>query len=217
MWIDIKTGLVVRTHSDARAARRNWSAPNELTDAMLLDQGFMPITPTPAALLDPATQVAVELPPVAINGVWTQAWRIDNRPVAEVIAALAQAKEAAIAKVYPDVDAIYDLAIGRRATEYAEAEAGARAFMADQTITQVSGYVSGFAVDNPTGVVQSNLWSAMQIIGRADAFKKAQLDMRTVRFTAQKAMRVAVTKTQLDAAVHDWNGFISKVRQNLGL
>lgn len=220
MWYDTKTGLVVRTHSEARAARKDWAAPNVLTDAMLESVGFLPITPT-AIDIDPSTQVAVELPPVLINGVWTQAWRIDTLSQSTVAAALAKSKEVQIANTYTDVNNIYDLAIGSRVTEYTKAEAAARAFMADQVAPVngfvVSGYVSGFAVDNPTNQVQTNLWSAQVIIARADAFEEAQLALRTVRFTAQKAMRSSVNQTQLDAAVHDWKGFIERTRQQLDL
>jgi len=215
MWIDTQNGKVIHSHAEARAARPNWGAPNQLTENMLNEQGFMSVQETPTGI-DPAIQMAIELPPVFSGGVWRQAWRIVTIPSAQLEANLASLKEAAIAKSYADVDNIYDLAIGRRQSEYTEAEAAARAYMANPN-APVSGYVSGFAVDNPTGQVQSNLWSAQQIIGRADAFRAAQLAMRTVRFTAQKAMRASINLAQLDDANHDWKGFIERTRLTLGL
>jgi hypothetical protein len=133
------------------------------------------------------------------------------------VATLASLQADAIAQTYPDVDAVYEAAIGRRATEYAEAEVDARAFAADAYTVDTTPYVTGFALRNPTGVAQTNEWAARQIIGRADAFKQAQLAMRNTRFDRQADMRAATTYAELQAAVSAWDGFIAALRSQLGI
>jgi hypothetical protein len=131
---------------------------------------------------------------------------------------LADLQAAAIAKTYPDVDAVYDAAIGRRATEYASAEAAAREYLGAEVRPEiVSGYITGHARSNPTGQQQTNEWAAQQIIERADAFRWAELQMRNVRFDRQADMRAATTPEELGAAVAEWDGFILRLRSTLGL
>lgn len=124
---------------------------------------------------------------------------------------------AAIAKTYIDVDRVYKDAIGRRATEYQEAEDAARAFAAAGYTGEVSEYVSDYAAHNVTGEAQTNQWAADQIIARADAFRTAQAAMRSQRFQRQSDMRAASTPEALAAAVAAWDGFIAALRGQLGL
>jgi hypothetical protein len=155
---------------------------------------------------------------------WT-AYRADDArsgvellpPAAPAPIDLAAVKARAIAKTYVDVDAVYDAAVGRRATEYQEAEAAARAFADAGYAGDVSEYVSDYALHNPTGTEQSNQWAADQVIARADAFRAAQKAMRTQRFASQAAMRAAATGEALAAAVAAWADFISATRAELGL
>jgi hypothetical protein len=126
-------------------------------------------------------------------------------------------KAAAITKTYADVDGVYKAAIGRRATEYQDAEDAARAFAAAGYMGDVSEYVSDYAAHNVTGEAQTDQWAADQIIARADAFRAAQAAMRTKRFEWQAAMRAASTPDELAAAVAAWNGFIAALRGQLGL
>jgi hypothetical protein len=130
---------------------------------------------------------------------------------------LADAKAAAIAKTYPDVDAVYDASIGRRTTEYTRAEEAARAYKAADFTGLVSDYISGHARSNPTGTEQTNGWAAQQIIERADTFHWAELQMRNVRFDRQADMRAAATHDELRMAIAAWDGFIADLRAQLGL
>jgi len=133
-------------------------------------------------------------------------------------AVLEDEKVAAVTKTYPDVDSVYQDAIGLRATEYANAESAARAYIAaDPKPSPASGYITGHALNNPTGQVQSEVWAAQQIIERADAFRWAELQMRNVRFLHQAEMRAATSLEMLDAAVASWDNFIKWLREILGL
>lgn len=131
---------------------------------------------------------------------------------------LADLQAAAIAQTYVDVDAVYEAAIGRRVSEYQNAEAAAREYLvADVEPAVVSSYITGHARSNPTGQQQTNEWAARQIIERADAFRWAELQMRNVRFERQADMRAATSGTQLATAVDEWNTFITWLRATLGL
>lgn len=123
----------------------------------------------------------------------------------------------AIAQTYTDVDAVYDDAIGRRGTEYLEAETEARVFRAAGYTGTVSPYISGHAKNNPTGQQQTDKWAADEIIMRADAFLGAQLAMRNKRFESQVKMRAATTEADLNTAWQEWSGFIAYLRGQLGL
>lgn len=145
---------------------------------------------------------------------WQDAW---DAPQWVETAALADRINAAVARCYPDIDAIYADAVGNRTEEYRDAESDARSFKAAGYVGTVSDYVHDFALHNPTGTAQTDQWAADQIIARADAFASAKLSMRSQRFASQAAMRAAATNADLDSAVSAWNSFIATTRQNLGL
>lgn len=73
MWIDIKTGDIANTHSDVRALRPNWSAPNVMTDEMVAEAGFTLVMPSNPSF-DAATQEATLSGATLLEGVWTQKW-----------------------------------------------------------------------------------------------------------------------------------------------
>lgn len=128
--------------------------------------------------------------------------------------ALADAIVAAVDKCYPDIDAVYAAAIGNRAVEYTDAETDARAFVAGGAPTE---NVTSFAKSNPTGTVQTNEWASALILARADAFKSAQIAMRSQRFDSQAAMRACTTPAELAHVVYLWDQFIAGLRAQLHL
>lgn len=162
---------------------------------------------------DPATQHVVQ----DASGNWALVDFTADELAARAANALPARRDAAIAKCYPDIDAIYADAVGNRTEEYKDAESDARAFKAAGYTGTVTDYVHDFALHNPTGTEQTDQWAADQIIARADAFASAKLSMRSQRFASQAAMRAATTNAELDSAVNAWNSFIATTRQNLGL
>lgn len=181
---------------------------------------FLQVTPPE----DTETHFYAELNPVFSSATYprttpTQTLRYRNEwvvweedgPISELI-------EKAVAETYLDVDAIYEDAVGQRVTEYTEAEAEARAYLAaDPKPDLVSDYIAGHAINNPTGQLQSPTWAAQQIVERADAFKWARLQMRNVRFLQQNEMRDASTVVELDFAIAKWEDFLRWLREILGL
>jgi len=131
--------------------------------------------------------------------------------------ALDAQKAAAITKTYIDVDLIYEEKVGKRGPEYVDSEREALAYQAAGYTGAVSPYISGFALSNGTGQVQTATWAANAILAQAAGLRAAQLAMRNTRFDSQKAMRAATTQAQLDAAVAGWNGFIAALRATLGI
>lgn len=143
-----------------------------------------------------------------IDGV--EEW-VETAPISDL-------RDKAIARTYADVDAIYEVAIGRRMTEYARAEEAARTYVATEPKPSVvSDYITGHAINNPTGLVQTNEWAAQQIIERADSFRWAELQMRNVRFARQADMRAATTAAGIAAAEASWKDFVVWLRQVLGV
>lgn len=144
-------------------------------------------------------------------------WR-EGDLVWELAASLAQLQASAIARTYVDVDAVYAAAVGNRTVEYTKAEAAARAYLtAEVKPSPASSFVTGHALNNPTGQVQSEAWAAQQIVEKADAFSWAVGHMRDVRFARQADMRAATTPEELAAAVASWANFITWLRATLDL
>lgn len=131
--------------------------------------------------------------------------------------ALDDLKANAIAKTYRDVKKAHRDAAGDLTTEYLDAEKVARSFAAGGYAGEAEEEVHSYALDNPTGQVQTDQWAAEQIIARADAFRVAQKAMRTARFKRQSEMRTAETANDLNAVVAAWDGFIAGLRAQLGL
>lgn len=77
MWINITTGKILLTHSDIRSDIPNTSLPSVITDLLLSEFGYEPVTLKPP-VYNLITQSATETAPVKIDGVWTQQWVISE-------------------------------------------------------------------------------------------------------------------------------------------
>ena len=58
MWINVTTGAVCKLHSDIRKDKPDTSFPAVITDEVLAEAGYEPVTPT-AADIDAATHEAI--------------------------------------------------------------------------------------------------------------------------------------------------------------
>lgn len=74
MWI--KNNQTYSTHSDIRKACPNTSFPSVLTDQMILDTGFIPVTMLSAPNFDQTTQRIEKAVPEGSDGVWTCGWDV---------------------------------------------------------------------------------------------------------------------------------------------
>ncbi|CAB4163229.1 hypothetical protein UFOVP814_12 [uncultured Caudovirales phage] len=118
-----------------------------------------------------------------------------------------------IKQVDAQVDAIMRDCIGERATEYQRAETQARAYKA-----------AGYTGTAPTTVrvwAETKAWTNRQaaddIIAQADAWVTAQDAIRENRLKTKEALRVAANDAQLAAAQTAWGGFVSYIRNALGV
>ncbi len=85
MWI--KDGTVYTLHSEIRrAVGPRIGLPANLTDSVLADQGFEPVT-DPGKPETTHTEKLVEDPPAKVGGVWTRQWRKVAASPAEIDAA----------------------------------------------------------------------------------------------------------------------------------
>lgn len=124
-----------------------------------------------------------------------------------------QLKQSYLKRVDTDVDAIMRDCIGERATEYQRAESQARAYKA----ASYSGTV-------PTTVrvwAETKLWTNQQaaddIIAQADAWIGAQDAIRENRLKTKEAYRISTTEAQLNSVKASWGGFVSYIRNALGV
>ncbi|HAF43441.1 MAG TPA: hypothetical protein DCK83_00465 [Gallionellaceae bacterium] len=178
---------------------------NEITDLFRDDVGYA----TPPADAIPVTQEQGEI----LRRGFSQYKYIGGELVLNVASILDAAVKKAVAETYADVDAIYAAAIGNRAAEYEQAEQAAQTYQAAGYIGTASAYVSDYAA--AAGITDQQ--SADIIIARAAGLRAAVLAMRSTRFTAQAAMRAAMTQADLDVAVSGWKTFIASIRTSLGL
>lgn len=94
MWIDLTDFAVYEYQYQIRQARPNVSFPDPIPENLIEEQGFAPVTQTPPPSYNPITQDLVELPPVEIDGVWTQQWAVEPATPEEI----AQREEQATAQ-----------------------------------------------------------------------------------------------------------------------
>jgi hypothetical protein len=83
MWINPITNTKLLTHSDIRSDAKNISFPSIMTDAMILDSGYLPVTQV-VPTYTVATQRVEELAPALVESTWTQQWAIIDLSVEEI-------------------------------------------------------------------------------------------------------------------------------------
>jgi hypothetical protein len=70
MWINTNSLAVYKLHHEIRAAFPNTSMPELLSEEIFAQFDIVPVIQTSP----PSGYVVVELPPILINGNWTQQW-----------------------------------------------------------------------------------------------------------------------------------------------
>lgn len=127
--------------------------------------------------------------------------------------ALADEIAALILQIDADADAIYTAELGNRATEYAEAEAQARAYVAAGYSGDVPSYVQAWA--DATG--NTAQWAADSIVAKADIWSAVQAELRAERLSKKEAARNAEDFDALDTLRTEWLAFVAAIRKKLGL
>jgi len=184
------------TLADLRADHPHTSFPLPPDPADLADFGVHPVAETapPAVTL---AQNVVELPPVQVDGVWTQQWGVVDAPPSEVAArrqALVDGIDGACAAIYTRV--------GRFAEEYKEREAQALAYQAAGYAGPVPRQVAAFATPagvTPTYATDLILSQATQLRGALSAL--GELRMRKYEVNLLPLAEAAAVHDQVMAAI----------------
>lgn len=128
-----------------------------------------------------------------------------------VVPSVSVIKAANIKKIDADVDAIYEAAIGNRATEYSEAEVQATTFKTAGYTGTVPAYVASWLSNNTKGLTTAQQ-ATDDIIAQANAWRGAAAAMRANRLLAKKNLA-----NDVSTAMAQWGGFVAAIRGSLGL
>jgi len=131
----------------------------------------------------------------------------------ESAADLEKRKADLIIRIDTDIDEIITKLIGRRETEYLEAEKQAAAYIAANYTGTVPAFVQSWA----TAKGQTATWSANDIAATAAAWRTAQTTMRENRLLHKENARNAADTAALNAVATSWAAFLVTIKTQLGL
>ncbi len=142
------------------------------------------------------------------------AWSYANGVFAKVPQPVSdEQRSQAIRNIDVDVDAIYVVVMGNRASEYALTEADALAFMAAGYAGPVPASILAWGVPKK----QSAQWATDDILATARNWRMAQGAIRASRLARKEDIRNAVTQDDVALVVGQWDGFVLGVKQQLGI
>ncbi len=140
-------------------------------------------------------------------------WALTEIGLAKATASLLESKTKATYKIDSDVDSLYGILVGNRASEYTLAEAQAKSF--------AEADYEGTPPDSVQSWADAKGWPATtaadDIIATANAWRQAQGMIRAQRLNRKEQIRVAITIAQVQAVLAAWNMFLSAIKQNLGV
>lgn len=108
-------------------------------------------------------------------------------------------------------DELITAAIGRRDTEYLQAEKQAQEFIAAGYKGNTYPYVSSWA----TAKNETNEWAADNIIETATAWREVQSDLRAKRLMHKENVRNSETQEEIDTVMASWQLYIKTLKQSL--
>lgn len=108
-------------------------------------------------------------------------------------------------------DELITAAIGRRDTEYLQAEKQAQEFIAAGYKGNTYPYVSSWA----TAKNETNEWAADNIIETATAWREVQSDLRAKRLMHKENVRNSETQEEIDTVMASWHGYINALKQSM--
>lgn len=139
---------------------------------------------------------------------------IDEELLATVAAnELLERKALALLAVDTGNDAVITMVIGRRDTEYLQAEKQARAYVDAGYTGDTPPYVHSWAVAKG----ETERWAADNILETATSWSTIQADMRAKRLKAKEDIRTAAEVNQVDTILTQWGAYIDIIKQQLGV
>jgi hypothetical protein len=144
------------------------------------------------------------------NGAWQTAALPAPEPV-PVPPTPAEIKVANLKKIDANVDLLYALAIGNRATEYSEAEVQATSYKNTGYSGTTPPYVASWLSYNTKGLTTAQQ-AADDILTQASTWRSASSAIRSNRLAAKKNLA-----NDVPTAMAQWEGFVTAIRGQLGL
>jgi hypothetical protein len=138
------------------------------------------------------------------------AWEAEQSALA--LAAIPNAKSAALIQIDADTDAINIAVIGSRAQEYELAERHGLAYKDAGYTGTVPSSVSSWATAKGWTATQA----ADDIIATASQWRTAQAAIRAQRLLRKEQVRAATDAAGIMAAMAAWAGFVAAIRGQLG-
>lgn len=185
------------------------------------DYGWNVVFAKPRPNYNELTHKVIAATPVLNQlGEYEEAWEIVALTQSEIDAEiqrqssnLAAHKNDLILRIDYEIDAIIAKVIGRRETEYLEAEKQAK-FYID---ANYSGNVPAFVQSWATAKNQTATWAANDIAATASAWRNAQASMRANRLQHKENARNTANQNDLDTIASSWNAFIVTIKTQLGI
>lgn len=108
MWIDLTDMRVYGLLYEIRQARPSVSFPEPMTNESIEAQGFAKVQRVDPPQVDPIYETLVEVPPLEIDGVWTQQWQIESASEQEVADRLLRRRQSMIVTPFQAKAALLD-------------------------------------------------------------------------------------------------------------
>lgn len=108
-------------------------------------------------------------------------------------------------------DELITAAIGRRDTEYLQAEKQAQEFIAAGYKGNTHPYVSSWAIAKN----ETDEWAADNIIETATAWREVQSDLRAKRLLHKENVRNSATLQDIDTVMGSWKMYINALKQSV--
>lgn len=137
----------------------------------------------------------------------------DIRKSQILVESLNSIKSQSLLRIDRDNDNIVDIVIGRRDTEYLQAEKQAREYVSAGYAGDTYPYVQSWA----DAKEESEKWAADNIIETAASWRALQADMRSKRLKAKEDIRSSTTTDQVDSIVSQWSAYIDIIKKQLGV
>lgn len=96
MWIDLTNNVVYEYQHQLREARPFTSFPDPIPENLIAEQGFSEVKLVPAPPYDQISENLIELPPIEIDGVWTQQWEVTQATTEEIAQRVERKRQAMI-------------------------------------------------------------------------------------------------------------------------
>jgi len=190
--------------------------PDAALPAVLMPLDADPILNSPQPTVTSIQYVVGTTPVLDGLGNWVQGWQIMSYSAEQIAAQLEEKRKASLTQINNDDNRIYADVIGNKTTEYLDAAVEAKAY-------KTAGYPAG--VDNDYGLVKSwataKQWTMQQaaddILTQEAAWKGAAKLIRQYRLQAKEDVKRATALAEIATAMAIWNGFVSSIRNQLGV